>query len=109
MKHIVIKDNHTLEKKIQLHYRDTDSFVISTNTKDNIKDSKRLEDLFDFSSFNENQELFSDKNKKIVEQFKIKTPKKFRIDEFICLRSKMYAYKCGDDSKKILKSFCKSK
>ena len=43
---------------------DTDSFVLSVNTKDIIKDLKNLEDLFDFSNLNKNHELFSKKNKK---------------------------------------------
>ena len=42
---------------------DTDSFVLSVNTKDIIKKLKNLENLFDFSNLNENHELFSNKNK----------------------------------------------
>ena len=40
------------------------------------------------------------KAKKLIGKFKIETPKNIWIDEFICLRSKMYAFKYGDDSKK---------
>ena len=40
--------------------------------------------------------------------FKIETPKNIWIDEFVCLRSKMYAYKCGDDSQNKLKGVSKS-
>ena len=39
----------------------TDSFVLSVNTKDIIKDLKNLEDSFDFSNLNDNHELFSEK------------------------------------------------
>ena len=35
------------QKNKQLHYMDTDSFVLSVNTKDIIKDLKNLEDIFD--------------------------------------------------------------
>ena len=35
----------------------------------------------------------------------METPKNIWIDEFVCLRSKRYAFKCGDDSKKQLKVF----
>ena len=87
------------QENIQLHYMDTDSFVLSINTKDNIKDLKNLEEIFDFSNLDENHELFSNKNKKVIGKFKIETPKNIWIDEFICLRSKMYAFKSGDDSK----------
>ena len=33
--------------------------------------------------------------------------KRRNIDEFICLRSKMYAFECGDDSKNKLKRVSK--
>ena len=87
---------------------DTDSFVLSVNTKDNIKDLKNLEDIFDFSNLDKNHELFSNKNKKVIGKFKIETPKNIWIDEFVCLRSKMYAFKCGGDSKNKLKGISKS-
>ena len=91
------------QENIQLHYMDTDSFVLSVNTKDIIKDFKNLEDIFDFINSDKNHELFSKKNKKVIGKFKIETPKNILIDEFVCLRSKMYAFKCGDDSKNKLK------
>ena len=95
-------------ENIQLHYMDTDSFVLSMNTKDFIKDLKNLEDIFDFSDLDKNHELFSNKNKKVIGKFKIETPKNIWTDEFVCLRSKMYAFKCGDDSKNKLKGVSKS-
>ena len=52
------------EKNLHLHYMDTDSFLLSVNTKDIIKDLKNLEDIFDFSNLDENHKLFSEKNKK---------------------------------------------
>ena len=69
---------------------------------------KNLEDIFDFSNLDKNHEIFRNKNKKLLGKFKNETPKKIWIDEFICLRSKMYEFKCGDDSKKKLKGICKS-
>ena len=95
------------EKNLHLHYMDTDSFISSVNTKDIIKDLKNLEDIFDFSNLDENHELFSNKNKKVIGKFKIETPKNNWIDEFICLRSKMYAFKCGNDGKNKLKCISK--
>ena len=96
------------QQNIQLHYMDTDSFILSVNTKNVIKDLKNLEDIFDFSNLDKNHELFSNKNKNVVGKFKIETPKNIWIDEFVCLRSKMYAFKCGNDSKNILKGISKS-
>ena len=51
------------ENKI-LPFIDTDSFVLSLNTKDNIKVLKKLEDIFDFSNIDEKHKLFRIKNKK---------------------------------------------
>ena len=93
---------------IQLHYMDTDSFVLSVSTEDIIKYLKNLEDIFDFSNLDKNHELFSNKNEKVIGKFKIEIPKNIWIDEFICLRSKMYAFECGDDSKNKLKGISKS-
>ena len=88
------------QKSFQLHYIDTDAFVLSQDTKDIINDFENLEDKFDFSNLDENHEIFSNKNKKVIGKFKIETPKNIWIDEFVCLRSKMFSFKGGDDSKK---------
>ena len=93
---------------IQLHYMDCDSFVLSIETENIINDLKNLEDLFDFSGLDKNHELFSNKNKKVVGKFKIETPENIWIDDFVALRSKCYAFKCGDNSKNKLKGISKS-
>ena len=81
----------------------TDSFEISRDTKDIIKDLKNLEDLFDFSNLKENHQLFNNKNKKFIGKFKLETPKFIWIDELNCLGSKMCVFGSGDDSKKEFK------
>ena len=98
------------QKKLQLHYIDTDGMILSMKTKDNIKDSKKLADIFDFSNLDENHELFSNINKKVIGEFKIETPKNVFIDEFVCLRSKAYSFKCKDniESKNKIKGISKS-
>ena len=55
--------------------------------------------FFVFSILNQNHELFSNKNKKVISKFKIETPERFRINELVSLRSKMYAFECGAESK----------
>ena len=87
---------------------DTDSFVLSVNTNYIIKDLKNLEDIFDFCNLNETLEKFSNKNKKVIGKIRIETPRNIWIDEFVCLKSKMYGFKCGDDSKNELKGISKS-
>ena len=96
------------QENIQLHYIDTDAFILSLKTQNITKDLKYLEEIFDFSNIDKNHDLFSNKNKKVIGKFKIETPKNIWIDEFICLRSKMYAFKCGNDSKNKLKGVSKS-
>ena len=95
-------------ESIQLHYMDTDSFILSVNTKDLIEDLKTLEKIFDFSNLNKSHEIFSNKNKKVIGKFKIDTPKNVILDDFVCLRSRMYSFKCVDDSKNELKGISKS-
>ena len=85
------------QESLQLHYIDTDGMILSMKTKDIIKDLKNLEDIFDFSNLDENHELFSIKNKKVIGKFKVETPKNIWIDEFGCLRSKAYSFKCKDN------------
>ena len=75
------------QDNIQIHYMDTDSFVLSVSAKDIIKDLKKSEDIFDFSKLNENHELFNNKNKRVIGKFKIETPKIIWIDKF-CLSKK---------------------
>ena len=48
---------------------DCDSFVLSIETQNIIIDLKNLEDLFDFSNLNDNDELCSNKNKRYVRWF----------------------------------------
>ena len=87
---------------------DCDSFVLSFETQNIKNDLKNFEDLFDFSNLNQNHELFSIKNKKIVGKFKIETPENIWIDEFVCLRSKAYSFKCGNKNTNKLKGISKS-
>ena len=82
------------QENLQLHYKDCDSFILSIKSENIDKDLKNLEDIFDFSNIDENHELYSEKNKEVLGKFKIETPKNIFIDEFIALRSKMYAFKC---------------
>ena len=98
------------QENLQLHYIDTDGMILSMKTKDIIKDLKSLEDTFDFSNLDENHEMFSDKNRKIIGKFNIETPMNVFIDEFVCLRSKDYSFKCKDiiESKNKIEGISKS-
>ena len=84
------------QENLQLHYIDTDGMILSMKSKDIIKDLRNLEDIFDFSNLDENHELFSNKNKKVIGKFKNECPRNICIDEFVCLRSKAYSFTCKD-------------
>ena len=98
------------QENLQLHYIDTDGMIFSMKTKDIIKDLKNLEDIIDFSNLDKNHELFSNKNKKVIGRFKLETPLNICIDEFVCLRSKAYSFKCknNDENKNKMKGVSKS-
>ena len=98
------------QEKLQLHYIDTDGKILSMKTKDIIKDLKNSENIFDFSNLDKNHELYSGKNKKVIGKIKIETPKKIWINEFVCLRSKAYSFKCKntDENKNKIKGISKS-
>ena len=78
------------------------------NTTDIFKDLKNLEGKLIFNNLDENHEIFSNKNEKVNGKFNIETPKSVIIDEFVCLRSKMFSLKGGDDSKNKLNGISKS-
>ena len=101
-------ETHDFNCGFPITVHNTDRFILSVNTKDIIKDLKNLEVIFGFSNLDKNHELFSNKNKKVIGKFKIETPKNIWIDEIVCLRAKMYAFKCGGDSKNKLKGVSKS-
>ena len=44
----------------------------------------------------------------MIDEFKLETPKKIRIDEFVCLRSKMCSCKCGRGRKNKFNGVSKS-
>ena len=80
-------------------------------TENIIKDLGNLGGIFDFSNLDESHEIFSNKNKKIIGNFKSECPKNIWIDEFVCLRSKAYSFKCKDnvESKNKIKGISKSR
>ena len=41
-------------------------------------------------------------------KFKMDTPENIWIDKFVCLRSKKYSFKCGDNIKSEIKGISKS-
>ena len=95
------------QKNLQLHYIDTDGMIWSMRLENIFEDLKKIEDIFDFSNLDKNHDLFSEKNKRVIGKFKIDSPRRIWIDEFVCLRSKAYCFKCKneDESKKNKRNF----
>ena len=84
-------------EKIELHYMDTDSFLLSINTNRIIKDLQNLNDLFYFSNLKKNHELYKIKYKTVIGKFEIETRENIWTDDIICLRSKAYSFKSGSN------------
>ena len=98
------------QENVQLHCIDTDSLVLSVDTKDISKGLKTHEYLLDFSNLHKNQKILSKKNNKVIVINKIETPKNIWLDYFTCFRAKVYSFKCKIDieSKNQLRGISKS-
>ena len=96
------------QEKLKLDYMASDSSLLTIEKQNIIHDLTNLEDLFDFSNLNENQELFSNKNKKVLTKFTIECPEIIWIDEIVCLRAKAHSFKCGNKNVNNLKGNSKS-
>ena len=89
---------HTLEpywqNKIQLHYMDTDSFILSfnANNRELINFLQENKDEFDFSELDKSHELYDPINKKVIGKMKIETSPVLVLDTFTALRSKSYSF-----------------
>ena len=89
---------HTLEpywqNKVQLHYMDTDSFILSfnANLQELINFLQENKDEFDFSELHPSDELYDPINKKVIGKMKIETSPVLVLDTFTALRSKSYSF-----------------
>ena len=89
---------HTLEpywqNKVQLHYRDTDSFILSFNAyhQELINYLQENKDEFDFSELDKSNELYDPINKKVIGKMKIETSPVLVLDTFTAMRSKSYSF-----------------
>ena len=89
---------HTLEpywqNKVQLHYVDTDSFILSfnANNRELINFLQENKDEFDFSELDKSHELYDPINKKVLGKTKIETSPVLVLDTFTSLRSKSYSF-----------------
>ena len=98
--HYVTLQPYFGQETLQVHYIDTDGMILYMKTENIIKNLKNMEDIFDFSNLDENHEIFSNRNKKVIGKFKLETPKNIWIDEFVCLRSEAYSFKCENNDEK---------
>ena len=82
------------KQSIQLHYMDTDSFILSfdTNHQELINFLQENKDEFDFSELDESHELYNPINKKVIGKMKIETSSVLVLDTFTALRSKSYSF-----------------
>ena len=82
------------KQSIQLHYMDTDSFILSfdTNHQELINFLQENKDEFDFSELPKSHELYDPINKKVIGKMKIETSPVLVLDTFTALRSKSYPF-----------------
>ena len=82
------------KQSIQLHYMDTDSFILSfdTNHQELINFLQENKDEFDFSELDKSHELYNPINKKVIGKMKLETSPVLVLDTFTALRSKSYSF-----------------
>ena len=84
-------------KKVELVYTDTDSFIIQVETDDIYKDMLEYKNLYDFSEYPINHPNYDITNKKVLGKFKDEM-KSLIITEFIGLKPKMYSLNYIDNN-----------
>jgi hypothetical protein len=86
--------------RVRVAYTDTDSLVLRIETKDITQELLHpdLNQHFDFSNYPKDHKLYSTQNKGVVGKFKDELAG-MCMEEFIALRSKMYAFKYRKEGK----------
>ena len=85
------------DERVKLPYTDTDSLILEFRTDDLYADMATMLDVYDTSNYPVGHDLHSQVNKKVVGKFKDELGGKV-LQEFVGLRSQMYAYEAGDVS-----------
>ena len=82
------------QNKVQLHYMDTDSFVLSFDTllENLIEFLKQNKDEFDFSELDNAHQQYNPTNEKVIGKMEIETSPVLVFDSFTALRSKSYYF-----------------
>lgn len=93
--------------KAKLLMTDTDSLFYEIETDDLYEDMKEYKDLLDTSDYPTDHPLFSLENKKVIGKFKDEANGHI-IDEFVGIRSKMYAFSLNGKTKKRAKGIKKN-
>ncbi|KAF4524970.1 hypothetical protein B566_EDAN008032 [Ephemera danica] len=75
---------------VELLYMDTDSFLLSIQTENIVKDMLPVLDFYDTSNLDKDNPLFSMKNAKVLSKFKSEVGEE-EIQEYVGLRPKSYA------------------
>ena len=94
------------KQSIQLHYMDTDSFILSfdTNHRELINFLQENKDEFDFSELHPSDELYDLINKKVIGKMKIETSPVWVLNTFTALRSKSYSFSYNNNKNNIQKA-----
>ena len=88
------------KQSIQLHYMDTDSFILSFDTshQELINFLQENKDEIDFSELHPSDEFYDPINKKVIGKMKIETSPVLVLDTFTALRSKSYSFSYNNNN-----------
>ena len=88
------------KENIEVDYTDTDAFIYEIKTNKYYDDLKNhFAPIMDFSNFDRNDELYSEKNKKKIGYLKSEYGEK-NMNEFVGLKSKLYSILYDETSNK---------
>lgn len=97
-------------RDVQVIFSDTDSFGLCITSPPGVSGEvlHELRDIFDFSNFPPSSPYFSTQNAGKLGFFKDELQGRYTMEEFVGLRSKVYAFLLRDDTKNVqLQSKCK--
>ena len=88
---------HFKRENIDLLFTDTDSLCYHIKNQDPFEYMYQNKSLFDLSEYSKDYFLHDTTNKKVIGKFKNESSEK-QIVEFVGLKSKLYSYKCDEET-----------
>lgn len=93
-------------QNVEILMSDTDSFIMNIKNHTQKKIFKKIKNIMDFSNFPKNNKLYSNKRAKVPGFMKSEVPR-HKIQEFIGLKSKVYALRSQNKNEEYIDRKCK--